>query len=91
MISKATRAQIRPTSATRISSTPATAQRATTAQVYGESFFAAQDLGTSVRRLTQLLGQPPLTSAFGARDQWAGVDEAAKPSTKKPASARDET
>ncbi len=91
MISRAQARTQPPRLATQASSTAATTSAPTRTQVYGESFFAAEDLGASVRRLTQLLGQPPLTNAFGARDQWAVVDEAAKPPTsKKPASARDE-
>lgn len=50
---------------------------------YPDSFFAAEDLGASTRRLAALLGDPPVTASFGARDQWAAVDEAAKPSSKK--------
>lgn len=52
---------------------------------YGESFFAAQDLESSIRRMKQLMGDAPLTNTFGARDQWARVDDAAKPSTEKAA------
>lgn len=52
-------------------------------QHYPDSYFAAQDVDASVRRLTQLLGDPPLTTSFGARDQWAAVDEAAQPSKPK--------
>lgn len=61
----------------------ATPQQQPANQRYADSFFAAQDVGASVRRFTQLLGDPPLTTSFGAREQWAAVDEAAQPSTSK--------
>lgn len=50
---------------------------------YPDSFFAAQDVSSQVRRLTELLGDPPVRDSMGARDQWAVIDSATSAPKKK--------
>ncbi|MBM4781645.1 MAG: hypothetical protein GQE15_28545 [Archangiaceae bacterium] len=50
---------------------------------YPDSFFAAQDVSSQVRRLTELLGDPPVRDSMGARDQWAVIDSTTSAPKKK--------
>ena len=60
--------------------TTAAVARPATAQRYGDSFFAADELAAAARRMTRLLGaSAPLTGSFGAANQWSTLDQAAQP------------
>jgi hypothetical protein len=44
---------------------------------YGMSFYAAVDLQTQINEMIDLLQDPDLRSAFGARDMWGVIDQVA--------------
>jgi hypothetical protein len=44
---------------------------------YGMAFYAARDLKGQINMMMQLLGDPDIRSAYGARDMWQVIDQVA--------------
>jgi hypothetical protein len=44
---------------------------------YGMAFYAARDLRGQIRMMMDLLGDPEIRSAYGARDMWQVIDQVA--------------